>query len=723
MKRVAPMADGKVFLVEIGTEELPPQALTQLATALRDEIRSGLIEAELVDAEVDAKWFCSPRRMAVMVSGVRSVQADREEHRRGPSMQAAYGPDGKPTKAAQGFAKSCGVSVADLDTESTDKGIYLVVRRTLPGSPAKELLPDIVASAVTALPTPKRMRWGDSEIEFVRPVHWVLMRLGRDVVDGKILGLQTTGVSRGHRFHHPEQVRLRQASSYPTAMVKAKVLLEDEAGHLRQRIADLVIEAGKKIGGEVTADPDDALVREVAGLVEWPVPVVGRFVEAFLTLPEEVLISVLAKHQRCFTVRDSDGQLMPYFVAVANIESKDADRVRHGNERVVHPRLSDAMFFYSQDQKSKLASRCDALSDILFQKDLGTLADKSARVSALAAYIAPRADADPDRARRAAQLSKCDLMTEMVGEFPELQGVMGRYYALADGEDPDVAAALEDQYRPRFSGDSLPESDTGAVLAVADKLDTIVGIFAVGQAPTGVRDPFGVRRATLGVLRICVESQLDLDLQDLVHEAVRIVDPAKVAGDTSELEEQIYSYFMDRLRGYFIDRGNRGDVFDAVAADRGDGFDALISRPLDIERRITAVEAFLQMPAAADLTAANKRIANILKKSADEGRDGVDKSLLKEDAEIALNGVIERLEHTIVPNLQKGRYGIGLEGLADLRGPVDRFFDDILVMASDSKLRTNRIALLRRLRELFLHTADLSLIQAQDEASDQAKGD
>jgi glycyl-tRNA synthetase beta chain len=714
------MPDSKVFLLEIGTEELPPNALTKLATALRDEIRRGMLEAELITDEAEAKWFCSPRRMAVMVDEVRSVQADREDHRRGPSMQAAYGPDGKPTKAAEGFAKSCGVSVADLDTESTDKGIYLVVRRSLPGKPAKELLPGIVADAVAALPTPKRMRWGDSDIEFVRPVHWVLMRLGKDVINCKILGQRTTGVSRGHRFHHPQQVKLIQASGYPKAMVNAKVLLEDEAGHLRKRIADLVRAAAKKIGGEAAVEPEDALVREVAGLVEWPVPVVGRFVEAFLTLPEEVLISVLAKHQRCFTVRDGDGQLMPYFVAVANIESKDVDRVRHGNERVVHPRLSDAMFFYSQDQKSKLEDRREQLADILFQKDLGSLADKSARVAALATYIAPRADADPDRARRAAELSKCDLMTEMVGEFPELQGVMGRYYALADDEDHDVAAALEDQYRPRFSGDSLPESDTGAVLAVADKLDTIVGIFAVGQAPTGVRDPFGVRRAALGVLRICVESQLDLDLQDLVHEAVRIVDPAKVAGDTSDLEEQIHAYFMDRLRGYFVERGNRGDVFDAVIADRGEGFSALLSRPLDIEHRITAVEAFLEMSAAADLTAANKRIANILKKAGDEGRDGVDKSLLQEDAEIALNGVIERLEHTIVPNLQKGRYSIGLEGLADLRGPVDRFFDDILVMASDPKLRTNRIALLRRLRELFLHTADLSLIQAQDE---DGKGD
>jgi glycyl-tRNA synthetase beta chain len=710
------MASPKVFLVEIGTEELPPTALTELAGAFRDGVREGLLEADLIDGSNETKWFCSPRRMAVLVPEVRAVQPDREEHRRGPSMQAAYGPDGKPTKAAIGFAHSCGVSVADLDTESTDKGIYLVVRRKLKGAPTKELLPGIVSAALAALPTPKRMRWGSSDIEFVRPVHWVLMRLGREVVDANILGLQTTGVSRGHRFHNPEQVRLRQASDYPAAMVKAKVLLEDEAGHLRKRIAELVRAAGKGIGGEVAADPDDALVREVAGLVEWPVPVVGRFVEAFLTLPEEVLVSVLAKHQRCFPVRDADGQLMPYFVAVANIESKDVDRVRHGNERVVHPRLSDAMFFFSQDQKTRLADRAGSLSDILFQKDLGTLADKTARVAKLAAFIAPRADADPARAQRAAELSKCDLTTEMVGEFPELQGVMGRYYALADDEDHDVAAALEDQYRPRFAGDSLPESDTGAVLAVADKLDTIVGIFAVGQAPTGVRDPFGVRRAALGVLRICVESQLDLDTQALVHEAVRTMDPAKVAGDTSALELTIHEYLMDRLRGYFVERGNRGDVFDAVTADRDDGdFDALLSRPLDIERRITAVEAFLKLPAAANLTAANKRIANILKKAGDEGRDGVDKALFEDDAEIVLNGIIEQLEHTIVPNLQKGRYQIGLEGLADLRGPVDRFFDDILVMASDPKLRTNRIALLRRLRELFLHTADLSLIQAPDE--------
>ena len=710
------MADGKDFLVEVGTEELPPQALTELAGAFRDGVHKGLVAADLIGDPTEAKWFCSPRRIAVLVSGVRTVQPEREEYRRGPSMQAAYGPDGKPTKAANGFAKSCGVSVAELDTESTDKGIYLVVRRTLPGAPTKDLLPDIVREALSALPIPRQMRWGTSDIEFVRPVHWVLMRLGREVVDANILGLQTTGVSRGHRFHHPEQVRLRQASDYPAAMVKAKVLLEDEAGHLRKRIAALVRAAGEEIGGEVVAEPDDALVRAVAGLVEWPVPVVGRFVEAFLTLPEEVLVSVLAKHQRCFPVRDSDGQLMPYFVAVANIESKDVERVRHGNERVVHPRLSDAMFFFSQDQKTKLADRRKLLSDILFQKDLGSLADKTERITQLAVFIASRVDANREHAKRAAELSKCDLLTDMVGEFPELQGVMGRYYALADNEDHDVAAALEDQYRPRFAGDSLPESDTGAVLAVADKLDTIVGIFAIGQAPTGVRDPFGVRRATLGVLRICVESQLDLDIQELVRESIRTMDPARIAGDTAELQQTIHSYLMDRLRGYFVDRGNRGDVFDAVTADRGDGFNALLSRPLDIERRINAVEAFLELPAAANLTVANKRIANILKQAGDEGRDGVDKSLFHEDAEIALNGIIERLEHRVVPHLENGNYAIGLEALADLRDPVDRFFDDILVMTSDAKLRINRIALLRRLRELFLHTADLSLIQTQDDA-------
>ena len=716
------MADGKVLLIEIGTEELPPRALTTLATAFRDGVHEGLKAAELLNDKAESKWFCSPRRLAVLVSSVRSVQPDRDEHRRGPSMQAAYGPDGKPTKAAIGFAHSCGVAVTDLDTESTDKGVYLVVRRTLPGAQTIDLLQGIVEQALAKLPTPRRMRWGASDIEFVRPVHWVLMRLGRDVVDAEILGQRTTGVSRGHRYHHPEQVKLRQASDYPSAMVKAKVLLEDEAGHLRKRIAELVRASGKQVGGEVAADADDALVKEVAALVEWPVPVVGRFVEAFLTLPEEVLISVLAKHQRCFTVRDADGALMPYFVAIANIESKDVDRVRHGNERVVHPRLSDAMFFYSQDQKSKLADRASHLSEILFQKDLGSLADKTARVRDLAMFIAPRADADPERARRAAELSKCDLLTDMVGEFPELQGIMGRYYALADGEDPDVAAALEDQYRPRFARDSLPESDTGAVLAVADKLDTIVGIFAVGQAPTGVRDPFGVRRAALGVLRICVESQLDLDTQELVHEAMRILDPAKVAGDTEALEMQIHQYLMERLRGYFIERGNRGDVFDAVTADRGLGFDALLSRPLDIGKRISAVEDFLALPAAANLTAANKRIANILKKAGDEGHDGVDRSLFQEDAEIVLNGIIERLEHRMVPHLENGKYAVGLEALADLREPVDRFFDDILVMASDPRLRTNRIALLRRLRELFLHTADLSLIQAPD-ASDSSGAD
>lgn len=695
------------LLIEIGTEELPPLALTDLAAALRDGVRQRLEEQQLFVDGSAAAWYCSPRRLAVVLEGIPKMQPDREDVRRGPSLQAAYGQDGKPTKAAEGFARSCEVAVTDLETESTDKGVYLVVRRTLPGATTAELLPGIVEAALSELPIPKRMRWSDSDAEFVRPVHWVVLRQGKELIEAEVMGLATQATSRGHRFHHPGDVKIKAPADYPQAMFKAKVLLEDEAGHLSARIAELVREAAEEVGGEVPIDGGDALVREVAALVEWPNPVVGRFVEAFLTVPEEVLISVLAKHQRCFPVRDSDGRLMPYFVTVANIESKDEERVRHGNERVVHPRLSDAMFFYSKDQEIPLDARRADLAQVTFQKDLGTLAEKCDRMVRLAEQIAPLVDAKPHHATRAAELSKCDLSTDMVGEFPELQGVMGRYYALAAGEEPEVAAAIEDQYRPRFAGDTLPESDTGAVLALADKMDTIVGIFAVGQAPTGVRDPFGVRRAALGVLRIIVELQLDIDLGWLIRTALAEV-PEGIARDDAVVETEVYAYMMERLRGYLIERGQRGDVFDAVMANKP-------TEPADVERRVIAVEAFLTQPAAANLTAANKRIANILKKAGDEGSGEVDKGLLKEDAEVVLNGMIERVEHTIVPNIEKGNYDVGLEGLADLRAPVDRFFDDILVMASDPKLRVNRIALLRRLRRVFLYIADLSLVQLDDE--------
>ena len=683
------------FLVEIGTEELPPKALKALSAAFAEGVRDGLVEAGLEHGEI--KPFATPRRLALLVETLALRQPDRDIERMGPPVRAAFDADGEPTKAATGFAENCGVGVDALERIETPKGERLVFRSREPGQKTETLLPDIVNRSLSRLPIPKRMRWGAGGVEFVRPVHWVVMLFGRSVIPAEILGITAGQVTYGHRFHAPGAIKVKRPADYPKLLERAKVIAAFD--RRREQVAKQVEQIATNNGG--TAVWDDALLDEVTALVEWPVTLAGRFDHAFLGLPEEIPIATLQDHQRCFAVRDSNGALSPWFVTVSNIESRNPDVVRKGNERVVRPQLADAKFFYDSDRTKRLADRLEDLAGVVFEARLGTLYDKTERVLAAARNIAKELGADTEAAARAATLAKCDLLTEVVGEFPELQGTMGRYYAAHDGESDEVAAAIEEQYRPRFAGDALPDTTTGRILAVVDKLDTLTGIFALGRKPTGTRDPFGLRRAALGVLRIVIESPLDVDLEELIRFAAE-QQPVKI--DTDELTRDVFDYMMERLRAYYADRADiSADVFDAVLARRP-------TRPIDFHERLLAVRGFMSLDASVSLAAANKRIANILKQ-ADGTATRADSSKLVEPAEKDLYAQLIKLRKEVEPMLAERRYENALTRLAGLREPVDRFFDDVLVMTDDADVRDNRLALLTELRELFLRTADLSRLQ------------
>lgn len=688
------MADRADFLVEIGTEEMPPRSLEQLSISFARALEALLDEAALVHGTVEN--LASPRRLAVSVRGLAAKQPDRETERRGPPKRVAYDAHGKPTRALTAFAKTCGVLPEALKTLETPKGEWLVHRANVPGQLVTEMLGPMVASALAALPVPRPMRWGDRDVEFVRPVHWVVMLYGNDVVDAEVLGLRAGRQTRGHRFMGTQQIELPDASCYvDTLQAEGKVLVD--IGERRQNIRAQVTDAAKELGGEAVIDP--AVLDEVTALVEWPVAIAGRFEESFLDLPPEVLVATLQGHQRYFPVTEAGGALLPGFVTVANIESRDIKKVRSGNETVVRPRLKDAAFFYETDQRRTLEGRLEDLKDVVFQSKLGSVYDKSRRVGNISQHIARNIGSDPVLGERAGLLAKCDLVTNMVGEFPELQGVMGRYYARHDGEDQEVAEALAEQYLPRFAGDRLPATATGRCLAVADKLDTVVSIFAIGQRPSGTKDPFGLRRAALGVLRIMIECDLDLDLTELVEAGADLLPVER----SDELAREVYDYMMERLRVYYLE-GNEDvttEMFDAVLAQRP-------SRPLDFHRRIGALGEFMKLDAASSLTAANKRIVNILRQAgATEGTSVVEAGLV-EEAERGLFQEMRTVSEAIRPAIASGDYTLALRRLAGLRGSVDEFFDSVLVMAEDAQLRANRLALLGELRELFLYTADLS---------------
>ncbi|WP_444929157.1 glycine--tRNA ligase subunit beta [Microbulbifer sp. SSSA002] len=685
------------FLVELGTEELPPKALHKLMSAFADGISLGLKSAELSFGEV--KTYAAPRRLAVAVFGLADRQQDKQIEKLGPAVKAAFDKEGKPSKAAEGFARSNGVTVAELGRKETDKGERLAFISEQKGAATESLLAGIVEKALAQLPIPKRMRWGARREEFVRPVHWLVMLFGNKVVDGEVLGLKAGNTSRGHRFHCNRELEIHSAHDYPQVLREPGYVMADFAER-REVIRAQVIAEANNVNGEAVIDDD--LLDEVTALVEWPVALTGRFEERFLEVPAEALISSMKEHQKYFHVVDEDGQLLPFFITVSNIESRDAAQVIHGNERVIRPRLADAAFFFETDKKTSLESRREKLRQIVFQQHLGSVYDKTERVSALARTIAEKTGANGDWAERAGRLCKSDLVTEMVFEFADMQGIAGYYYAENDGEPLDVAKAMYEQYMPKFAGDELPASDTGTAIALADRLDTLVGIFGIGQPPSGSRDPFALRRASLGIIRILVEKRLDLDLRELL-ELARDNYPRTALGEYDKVVEQTLQYVLERFRARYEDQGIATEVFMSVAARK-------LSRPLDIDNRVHAVNAFSQLPESGALAAANKRVSNILAKLDGAVPSKIDEALLQEDAEKALFSAVQTARTEVEPLYRDALFAEGLAGLAGLRETVDNFFDHVMVMSDDEQLRDNRLALLAQLRALFLEVADISLL-------------
>lgn len=684
----------RAFLVEVGTEELPPKSLFTLAQAFADGVEQRMKAANLTHGRVE--WFATPRRLAMRVSELAAQQPDQEIRRQGPAVAQAFDKAGAPTKAALGFAGSCGVAFEALQRGEGPKGEVLLYIGSKRGEATATLMPTLIAESLANLPIARRMRWGSGDQEFVRPVHWVVMLYGDVVLEAQLFGIHASNETRGHRFHAPRPIAVTPANYEDVLRTQGHVIASPAQ---RRRIIEAgARELARSLGGEAVIAPE--LLEEVSALVEWPVPIAGRFDARFLDLPAEVPIATMQDHQRYFPVRDANGRLMNHFITVANIQSSNPEKVRDGNERVIRPRLADAAFFWETDRKQRLDARRESLKNVTFQAKLGSLFDKCERVSQLAVRIAQAIGADADQARRAAQLSKCDLLSAMVGEFPELQGLMGKYYAQHDGEIADVCVAIEEQYLPRFAGDRLPDTRVGIALSIADKLDTIAGIFAIGQKPSGTRDPFGLRRAGLGILRTTLERALDLNLLELVRVAVT----AQPVGSSPEVASEVWSYLMERLRGAYLEDAARGvttEMFDAVIAGEP-------GSPLDIDRRLTALRDFLALPEAQSLASANKRIANILRKSSSEAATEVDPDALMEGAERALFERLQATEKLVRPALAKRNYADALSQLARLRESVDGFFDSVMVMTDDERLRRNRLALLATLRSLFLEIADLS---------------
>lgn len=683
----------KDLLIELGTEELPPKALKKLSDAFTQGVVDGLTEAGFEISDV--KSYAAPRRLAVLIKGVADAQPDRDVERKGPNLKAAYDAEGKATKALEGFARSCGVAVDELTQEETDKGAWLVFKANEKGKPLSELLQNIIEQSLNKLPIPKRMRWGDNTAEFVRPVHWLVLLHGSEVIDAEILGVKSSRETFGHRFHANGSLSLSEANAYAEQLRSDAFVLADMEER-KDVIRQQVEQAATAVGGQVVMDED--LLQEVAGLVEWPVAVLGDFDEEFLDVPSEALIKTMQDNQKYFAVLDSDGNIKPHFITISNIESKTPEKVKAGNERVIRPRFADAAFFWNQDKKQPLDAFLLRLDQVVFQKKLGTTGEKCQRIEKLSEIIAAQMGADVKQASRAALLSKCDLMSDMVGEFPSLQGVMGRYYALASGEDVAIATAIEEQYLPRHASDSLPATTAGQAVALSDRIDTLVGIFAIGGKPTGVKDPYALRRAAIGVLRILIEGELDLDLEVLIDEAAKLLS-GKV--DAEKAKAEVLDFMLERLRAYYLDRDVLVDVFEAVAALRP-------SRPLDFDKRIKAVTAFRALPEAESLAAANKRVGNILKKSKTEVAAKVNENLFEEDAEKALFKELSSLTAAVEVLFDEGDYEQALRRLSLLREPVDAFFDSVMVMADNEAIKNNRIALLAQMSALFMRAADLS---------------
>ncbi|OBU23076.1 glycine--tRNA ligase subunit beta [Photobacterium aquimaris] len=685
----------KNFLIELGTEELPPKALRTLAEAFAANFEAELKAADLPHQGI--KWYAAPRRLALKVTALAENQPDKVVEKRGPAIAAAFDADGNPTKAAQGWARGNGITVDQAERMVTDKGEWLLFKQEVKGQPAQTLLPELVANALAKLPIPRPMRWGNKDTQFIRPVKTLTMLLGDELIEGTILGVASARTIRGHRFMGEAEFTIDNADQYPAILeARGKVMADYEA-----RKAIILADAQKAaqaVGG--IADLDDDLVEEVTSLVEWPVVLTASFEEEFLKVPSEALVYTMKGDQKYFPVYDAEGNLVPKFIFVSNIISNDPSQVISGNEKVVRPRLADAEFFFNTDLKSKLVDRLPQLETAIFQKQLGTIKDKTDRITELAGYIADKIGADVTNAKRAGLLAKCDLMTSMVFEFTETQGVMGMHYARHDGEAEDVALALNEQYMPRFAGDQLPSTGVSSAVAMADKLDTIVGIFGIGQAPKG-SDPFALRRASLGVLRIIVENGYDLDLVDLVAKAHSLFGDKLT---NTNVDSDVIEFMLGRFRAWYQDAGFSIDVIQAVLAMHP-------TQPSDFDKRVKAVSHFRDLDAAESLAAANKRVGNILAKFNGELPTTVDNSLLVEAAEKELAAKVETVVATLAPVFAAGDYQQALTELASLREAVDAFFDNVMVMAEDEKLKVNRLALLNLLRNQFLQVADISLLQ------------
>ncbi|AWX15352.1 glycine--tRNA ligase subunit beta [Mergibacter septicus] len=686
----------KNFLAEIGTEELPPKALKKLAVAFKDNVEQELNQAGLAFDKV--KWFATPRRLAVKVLGLAEAQPSKEVEKRGPAITAAFDAEGKPTKAAEGWAKSCGISVEQAERFKTDKGEWLVHRAVIEGQPTKNLLLDIISNALAKLPIPKTMRWGDKTEQFVRPVHTVTLLFGDELIEGEILGIASGKTIRGHRFLGEQAFSIDNADQYPEILAQKGSVIAD----FEQRKAIILQNSQQKaneLGG--IADIEESLLDEVTALVEFPNVLTATFEERFLAVPAEALVYTMKGDQKYFPIYDKNGKLLPHFIFVSNINPEDPSKIIAGNEKVVRPRLSDAEFFFKTDLKQPLISHLSRLESVLFQQQLGTLGDKTKRIEKLSGIIAEQIGADKNKAERAGLLSKCDLMTNMVFEFTDTQGVMGMHYARHDGEDEEVAVALNEQYMPRFAGDQLPHSLVACSVALADKLDTLTGIFGIGQHPKGDKDPFALRRAALGVLRIIVEKKLPLDLELLVKNAATLYSDKLT---NQNVVNDVVDFILGRFRAWYQDEGYRVDVIQAVLTRRP-------TKPADFDARVKAVSYFRQLDAAQALAAANKRVSNILAKVESEIPSAINPTLCTENAEITLANQVATLQQQLQPLFANGEYQTALEQLATLREPVDNFFDNVMVNVDDPTLRNNRLALLFNLRQLFLQIADISVLQ------------
>lgn len=682
------------LLIELGTEELPPKALKKLALAFKDGLVAQIDAAELSFSDVE--WFAAPRRLAVRVNGLQSQQADKEVEKRGPAVKAAFDADGNATKAAMGWARGCGIDVSEASRLKTDKGEWLLHTATVAGKSLESLVEDFIVKAIKQLPIPKPMRWGSGREEFIRPVHTLIAMYGDKVLPASVLGLSSSNQSQGHRFHHKGLVEVSSADAYEAELEAANVIVNYD--RRQQMIVEQMAAIASENSAKTIEDPD--LLDEVTSLVEWPVALVGTFEERFLDVPPEALIYTMKDDQKYFPLLNDKDELLPKFVFISNIESKDPQQVISGNEKVVRPRLADAEFFYNTDKKQTLESRLSSLESVLFQKQLGTLKDKSDRISKLAGFIAEKSNVNKALAERAGLLSKTDLMTEVVMEFTDIQGVMGKYYALNDGEDPIVADALYQQYMPRFAGDELPSSIEACSVALADKFDTLVGIFGIGQHPKGDKDPFALRRAAIGIIRILIEKELDIDFEEVANFA------AELFGDKLTNEAvitDVIDFMLGRFQAYYQEQNIKVEMIRAVEIKRP-------TSALDFERRLKAVVNFAELEAAVALAAANKRVNNILSKNGQSSFSSIDNALLTDDAEKVLVAEIDKLDADVTAAFAKGDYAAGLNQLAALREPIDNFFDNVMVMADDEAVKNNRLAVLGKLQGLFMFTADISVL-------------